>query len=122
MLSIDGSSVYAATVIAYNVRVRKFTVGDVIRKARKDKKWDQERLGREALRFQISGDETKVNKATISKIEGKNPYTSEFGVIWRVLAALDLTFADVERLTGAPFIEAPGEGSVPTTKRRQATR
>lgn len=92
----------------------QFTIGDVIRKARKARGWDQQRLGEEAIRFQIFGNESKINKATISKLEGKNPYTSEFGVVWRVLATLGLTFGEVERTVGSPFLDqqsAPAKAS-----------
>jgi len=106
MLTVGGAEVYEPQNIAYNGAMRgAFTIGDVIRKARKDRKWDQERLGAEAVKFQITGREKKINKATISKIEGANPYTSEFGVVWRVLAALGLSFADIEQRIGSPFLE-----------------
>lgn len=105
MLSTAGSDVYEASSVAYNGQVRgTFTIGDMIRKARKERHWDQQRLGEEALRFQIVGNEKKINKATISKLEGSNPYTSEFGVVWRVLATLGLSFTDVERIVGPPFL------------------
>ena len=110
MLSLDGSVVYKADSRAYNLHMPgRFIIGDVIRKARKERGWGQERLGGEALKFQIFGNEQKVNKSTISKIEGANPYTSELGVIWRVLAALNLSFTEVERLTGRPFRDTPVE-------------
>lgn len=108
MLTRADSGIYEADGIAYKVCMRgRFTIGDVVRKARKERGWDQTRLGAEAAKFQIVGDEGRVNKATISKIESGNPYTSELGVIWRVLAALDLSFAEVERASGSPFKDRP---------------
>lgn len=108
MLTNVGSGVYGAHYVAYNVRVpERFTIGDVIRKERKKRGWDQQRLGEEAAHFKIVGKETKINKATISKLEGPNPYTSELGVVWRVLATLGISFADVERLTDSPFLAQP---------------
>lgn len=104
MVTLGSSGIYGAGAIAYNQRMRGgFTIGDVIRKARNQRGWDQTRLGNEAAKFQITGEEGRINKATISKIESANPYTSELGIVWRVLAALDLSFADVERMTGRPF-------------------
>jgi len=96
-----------------------FTLGDVIRKARIDRRWNQARLGVEAAKFKLREDDVAINKSTVSKVE-KAPYTSEFGTIWRLLAALNLKFADVENRVGHPFIERhAGEGT--PTKRRLIT-
>lgn len=117
--SEGGSEVYVAEVLAYNLRVRDpWTIGDVIRKARKKRAWDQQRLGEEALRFKITGHEQKINKATISKLEGPNPYTSEFGVVWRVLATLELSFADIEGRIESPFIQESAPAKTSTGRSR----
>lgn len=79
--------------------MRGFTVGDVIRKARDERRWNQTRLGAEAARFPL-GDQTKpIDKGTVSKVE-RDPYGSKFGTVWRLLAALNLTLADAERAIG----------------------
>ena len=121
MLSIDGTCVYEPSRIAYNDGVRTgFTIGDVIRQARKRRGWNQERLGAETLRFKILGNEKPVNKATISKIEGADPYTSEFGVVWRVLAALDISFTEIEERVGSPFLEQHAAPDKTSARRRRA--
>lgn len=87
----------------YNEPVTRLSVGDVIRKARDDRGWSQTRLGQEAERFQLQR-ASPINPNTISKIE-RDPYTSEFGTVWRLLAALGLTLADAERQIGSPFLK-----------------
>jgi transcriptional regulator with XRE-family HTH domain len=82
----------------------RFHVGDVIERARDQRHWNQEQLGKEAARFPLKGNAGPINKSTVSKIEN-DPFSSELGTIWRLLAALDLTFSDVERAVGAPFEE-----------------
>lgn len=105
---------YGAAPEAYNVCVpggdSQFHLGDVIRKARQARRWNQAALGERAALFPISTDDTKIDKSTVSKIEN-NPYTSEFGTVWRLIAALGLTFADVEHRIGAPFkpVNAPSK-------------
>lgn len=83
----------------------EFTLGDVIRKARMGRRWNQTRLGAEAAKYQLRGRDVAINKSTVSKVE-KDPYTSEFGTVWRLLAALHLKFSDVEKRVGHPFIDA----------------
>jgi len=84
--------------------VSDFTIGDVIRKSRMARRWSQTKLGEEAIHFQIGGGTKPINKSTVSKVEHE-PFTSELGTVWRLLAALNLTFADVEKRIGAPFVE-----------------
>lgn len=122
MLTGADTILYEATPPPYNCRVvERFTIGDVIRKARQAKRWSQTKLGVEAARFQLSeGTQQKINKSTVSKVE-KDPYTSELGTVWRLLATLNLTFSDVESRLGIPFTRSPGEGAaMPKLKRRQA--
>lgn len=83
----------------------KFHIGDVIRRAREQKKWNQERLGEEAARYQLDPKETKINKSTVSKVE-TDPYSSELGTIWRLMSALNLSFTEVEESVGNPLIQA----------------
>lgn len=101
MVSPDVSGSYTTAQPVYNSFVGEFTVGDVIRKARDRKRWSQTRLGAEAAHFQFGTDTAPINKSTVSKVE-RDPYSSEFGTVWRLLAALDLTFAEVEKRIGAP--------------------
>lgn len=77
----------------------RFTVGDVIRKARHERRWNQQRLGTEAAKFALPGQHGPVDKGTVSKIE-RDPYGSKFGTVWRLLAALALSLTDVEREIG----------------------
>lgn len=86
-----------------------FNVGDLIRKLRTGKKWNQTRLGQEAERFKIRGDEPRINKNTVSAVE-RSPYTSDFGTICRLLAALGMTLCEAERRTG-PSVQEDGGGS-----------
>jgi len=100
-----------------------FTIGDVIRKARSERRWSQTRLGKEAERLQIRAGTPPIDKSTVSKVE-REPYTSELGTIWRLLAALDLTFANVEDMVDVPFLktEQRADGSSRPSKRaRQIT-
>lgn len=92
-------AIYGDVFRAYNVGVApKLTVGDVIRKARAEKGWNQERLGSEAASYVIRRT-TPIDKNTVSKVE-RDPYSSELETVWRLLAALGLTLADVEREVG----------------------
>lgn len=117
MPTTGGSTIYAPRVGLYNPTVaHDFTFGDVIRKARKAKRWSQSRLGEEAKRFPLRADDVKINKSTVSKVE-TDPYTSEFGTVWRLLAALGLTFADAERRIESPF-DVPQEPTTTGKKRR----
>lgn len=80
-----------------------FTIGDVIRKARELRHWNQTRLGVEAKKFALRLGDKPINKNTVSKVE-KDPYTSEFGTVWRLVAALGLTLTDIDRRIGSPFL------------------
>ena len=106
MVTPDATGSYAASEASYNWPVHEFTIGDVIRKTRIARRWSQTKLGKEAVYFQfpLSADPRPIDKSTVSKVE-RAPYTSEFGTVWRLLAALNLTFADVEKRIGAPFTE-----------------
>ncbi len=104
MVRPDATSGYTASVGLYNWPVSAFTIGDVIRKARVAKRWSQTKLGTVAASYQLGEGTLPINKSTVSKVE-KDPYTSEFGTVWRLLAALNLTFGDVERQIGKPFTE-----------------
>jgi transcriptional regulator with XRE-family HTH domain len=104
MITLDSTSSYTATEDRYNWHVSEFTVGDVIRKSRIARRWSQTKLGEEAAYFQIGAGATPINKSTVSKVEHA-PYTSELGTVWRLLAALNLTFTEVEKRIGAPFVE-----------------
>lgn len=79
--------------------MRGFTVGDVIRKARDERRWNQQRLGAETARFPLGDQRKPIDKGTVSKVE-RDPYGSKFGTVWRLLAALNLTLADAERAIG----------------------
>jgi hypothetical protein len=105
MLTITSTSSYGPAAALYNWRVASdFTIGDVIRKSRKARRWSQTKLGIEAAHFQIGTGDAPINKSTVSKVEHE-PYTSELGTVWRLLTALNLTFAEVERRVGTPFVE-----------------
>jgi len=84
--------------------MRTFSVGDVIRKARKAKHWNQARLGKEAARFVLHHDQGPINVSTVVDVEA-DPYVRKVGTVWRLLAALGLTWADVEREIPSPFTE-----------------
>jgi len=108
--------------VLYNARVpHDFTIGDVIRKARTSRHWSQTKLGSEAARFVIDETEKRINKSTVSKVE-KDPYSSELGTIWRLMATLGLKFTDVERKVSTPIVERAqaGEAPPPAIKRRRA--
>jgi transcriptional regulator with XRE-family HTH domain len=112
MLPITCTSGYGAGPGLYNWRVPSdFTIGDVIRKARLARRWSQTRLGIEAAHFQLGHGDTPINKSTVSKVEHE-PYTSELGTVWRLLTALNLTFAEVEKRVGTPFVERRKVSSV----------
>lgn len=101
MLIDAESGVYAPPTPLYTGPVvRGFTVGDVIRKARDERRWNQKRLGDEAARFPLGDQAKPIDKGTVSKVE-RDPYGSKFGTVWRLLAALNLTLADAEREIGA---------------------
>lgn len=102
MVRPDAARSYTASEASYNWRVSEWTIGDVIRKARIARHWSQTKLGTEAASYQIGGGTFPINKSTVSKVE-KDPYSSELGTVWRLLAALRLTFAEVEGRIGAPF-------------------
>jgi hypothetical protein len=104
MITIATTSSYGPSEDRYNWTVpHEFTIGDVIRKSRMARRWSQSKLGLQAAHFQIGDGDTPINKSTVSKVEHE-PYTSELGTVWRLLTALDLTFTDVEKSVGAPFI------------------
>lgn len=94
------SGVYGHQLPRYTALVRGFTIGDVIRKARAGRRWNQTKLGEEAVHFPLGTQVKAIDKGTISKVE-RDPYGSKFGTVWRLLAALDLTLADAEREIGA---------------------
>ena len=104
MIRPDATSSYTASEGLYNLQVSDFTIGDVIRKSRTARRWSQTKLGKEAASFQIGTGTKPINKSTVSKVE-REPYTSELGTVWRLLAALNLTFADIEHRIGMPFAE-----------------
>jgi hypothetical protein len=104
MITPDATGSYAASEAGYNGPVHEWTIGDVIRKSRIARRWSQTKLGEEAAYFQFGAGTLPIDKSTVSKVE-RAPYTSELGTVWRLLAALHLTFADVEKRIGAPFTE-----------------
>src|SRR6266498_4083486 len=105
MLTVDSASGCTPSGGMYNLTVSSdFTIGDVIRKARIARRWSQTRLGEEAGRYQIGDAAGPINKSTVSKVE-RDPYTSELGTVWRLLIALNLTFAEVESRIATPFVE-----------------
>ena len=99
MITSAESEVYTHTNGLYTDSVRGFTLGDVIRKARRDRRWNQERLGEEAGYFPLGQQTRAIDKGTVSKVE-RDPYGSKFGTVWRLLAALNLSLADAERDIG----------------------
>jgi hypothetical protein len=100
----------------YNCAVpRNFHIGDFIRVARKVRKWNQEKLGLEAARFPIDKSIGKIDKSTVSKVE-KEPFTSELGTVWRLLAALGCSFADAEQQISKPFPQQYPANSPPGRK------
>jgi transcriptional regulator with XRE-family HTH domain len=100
VLTCADTTIYGGGERLYTEAVRGFTVGDVIRKARADRRWKQERLGAEAALFPLGRLTGAINKSTVSKVE-RDPYGSKFGTVWRLLAALNLTLADAESAIGA---------------------
>ena len=86
-------------------------MGDVIRLARKQQNWKQEDLGKAAAKFPLGRSAGPINKATVVKVE-KDPFSSELATVWRLLATLNLSFADVEAQTKSPFhvSESPPAG------------
>lgn len=79
-------------------------VGDIIRKARRAKGWSHERLGEEAKKFTFPGSDEveRINKSTVSLVE-RDPYSRKVSTLWRLLAALGLSFADIEQRIGTPI-------------------
>ena len=72
MLTLGVTSGCEESEDRYNWNVREFTIGDVIRKARQERRWSQTKLGEEATYLQVSGRSTSVkpiNKSTVSKVE-----------------------------------------------------
>ena len=99
MLTPTESVAYGRGLRRYTEAVDSWTVGDVIRKARIDRRWNQQRLGEEAAKFPL-GDQVKaIDKGTVSKVE-RDPYGSKFGTVWRLLAALELSLGDAEQKIG----------------------
>ena len=96
---------------------RPFHVGDVIERTRKERRWNQVRLGAEAANFKLSPKDGPIDKSTVSKVEN-DPFSSELGTVWRLLAALDLTFADVEAQTSSPFVH----GNAPPIREQQTAK
>lgn len=107
MLTIDVRGICAGTDAVYKADVpTEFTLGDVIRKARVARRWSQGKLGEEATKFPLRADDIRINKNTVSKVE-REPYSSELGTVWRLIAALGLTFAEIEKRVDPPFVERP---------------
>jgi hypothetical protein len=103
-ITIEDASSYEPTAVGYKERVDdEFTIGDVIRKARQLRRWNQTRLGQEAAKYALRRTDGPINKSTVSKVE-TDPYSSEFGTVWRLIAAVGLTLGDVERRVDAPFL------------------
>lgn len=95
------------------------TIGDVIRKARTGKRWNQETLGEKAGEFLAPGGRNppKIGKNTVSAVE-HNPYTSDFETVCRILAALGMTLAEAERRAG-PVVHP---ATPPSETRREGTQ
>lgn len=107
---------------AYNPSVpHEFTIGDMIRKARRSRRWSQTKLGNEAARFTIDRAQPRINKSTVSKVENA-PYSSELGTVWRLMAALGLTFCDVEGQIESPVVERGSPREALTPARRPGRR
>lgn len=83
-------------------------IGDLIQKAREKRGWNQAKLGEVAERFTDGAPVKKIDKSTVSRIE-RSPYGSDLATVWRLLAALNLTFCDVEHLIGNPFQDRHSE-------------
>lgn len=90
----------SAEIVGYNHLVRaRFHVGDVIQKAREERRWNQERLGAEAAYYGRDGRRLPkkadpIDKSTVSTIE-RDPYASKLTTILRLLSALGLSWSDV---------------------------
>jgi transcriptional regulator with XRE-family HTH domain len=98
--------VYGPAPGAYNQSVTgKLHIGHVIRAARLSKKWNQTRLGEEAAKFITKPGQSAIDKSTVSKVE-TDPLSSELATVWRLIAALELTFADLEEEVGSPVVPA----------------
>lgn len=98
MESRQGACIYREAGGRYNWRVSyELTIGDVLRKARQKKRWSQTALGKKAIEFPLPGRVVPIGKNTVSKAENE-PWSSELGTIWRLLAAVGLTFTDVEKV------------------------
>lgn len=110
-------SVYAVASGAYNESMPiPMTIGDVIRHARKARGWSQRDLGRAAAQFEIqqTGD---IDPNTVSAVE-RNPYVSSVETVWRLLAAVGLSWTEVERQAGWPFKQG-GEQSIDALAEKQ---
>lgn len=116
MLTQADRGIYETPSDGYNSRVPgDFTLGDLIRKKRLQKNWSQTRLGQEAARCVIRESDGPINKSTVSKVEN-DPYSSEFGTVWRLVAAVGLTFREIDHRIGLPFLEHKAASPTPVHK------
>lgn len=119
----------AAPFGVYNHHVDAlFHVGDVIRKARERRRWNQDRLGDEAAHYGPKGErldvpDKRINKSTVSKVE-TDPFTSEHSTIIRLLAALNLSLSDAEQYLrpSSTARDGPSSEPLPGSQRRAGSR
>jgi len=88
--------------LIHGVVSAEFTVGDLIEKRRKQRRWNQTTLGEKAADFPLPGRTGRINPNTVSNAENR-PYNADFGTIWRLLATLGVSLSEAERAVPNPF-------------------
>lgn len=127
-LTVCGDRIYGeVSMCDTGCAVTMFHVGDVIRKARRAKRWNQKKLGEKAAQYRLRDSDTTIDKSTVSAIE-KYPFVSGFDYIVRLLATLGVPLAEAFKDVGeAPVtftpaaIHSPPDRSAATKKRASRT-
>lgn len=112
-------SVYGLGVGAYNyAQMRRWGMGRLIQEARRERGWNQATLGMEAGKVVVRKDRKPINANTVGDVE-RDPCGSKMETVVRILAALGLSFTELERQAGHSFvphatIDSPAAAATPT--------
>lgn len=107
MITVGSTVSCGCSLVVYKCAVApKVHLGHLIRLSREERGWSQEKLGTVAGGFKLTAKDKPINKSTISSLES-DPFSSGVDTLWRVMAALGLSFADLEPKLDSPFIGKP---------------
>lgn len=123
MLTYDISTCYAdgsGDIYKLTVREVPWTEGDLVRKLRSAADWRLEDLAERSGVSTTSIHDLEIGRTKEAKRETREKLAAAFGLTLRQFE--DLVPKDPVRLDVPAPAKRPGEGSVPTTRRRQGAR